>query len=301
MRFFVQISLVFCIVLLILPSITTTLAREVVTAEDWTRHLPWILRYAHGDFTPFFEYPPAFHLIMLLPVMLLGDSVRYFQIVFALLCTGSILYFVWRTSKDKQSVMIAAFCLASSTLYLLMSQALIAQVVDYVLFPWVCLFMFDRKYKVASALLLIQMYTHSVGIFFLGALFLFALLARKDLIKYLVVVTILSLPVFLFSNFGATVNQTLTSGPYLNEWELQFLWPPAYFFFRSGYLIWLILPYAIYLMRKKGLTERRTLFSSWIVAFTPLVLYDPFRWLSYIIIPLILLEADLLRSEGFVR
>lgn len=298
MRILLYVCVAVALVMLFYPSVSTTLANNYPTAEDWTRHLPWILRYASGDFTPFLEYPPAFHLIMLPFVLLLGSGVKYLQIVLAWVGTSSILFYVWKTEKNKGGVMLAAFLLASSTVYLVYNQALMPQALDYIIFPWFTLALFKQKYKTASGLLLIQTYSHAMGIFFLVAAGVYSFFKQKEFLKYATLVMILSLPVFLFSHYVSAVREgtlsVIKSNPFLNEWTLQFLWPPQMFFFRTGFLIWPLLIPALYLVCKKGIKTRQFYYLIEIVTLTPLALFDPLRWVSYVIIPIVLLEVSAL-------
>lgn len=316
-KFLLGYFFIVCIILLLSTAIPTTLNYDKVSSEDWNRHSIWIGRILKGDFTTIYEYPPFFHLIMALPVYFFKENIRYLQVVFAVLTSASILYFIYK-KYGKLPMIIASFLLATNIVFLTFNSQLIPQVLDYILMPLIVLAYFKGKYFTTSLGLIFLIYNHLVGIFFFGIFFVYSLLWNRKYLKYLLLVVILSSPIFYIHylpNFmdiarffqgdtsgnmfivgrNITTNFSATGQMFQGEWDKQFTQPLVNFFAFNGFIMWAILPFIIYLLiKEKQIDDWQRFYLVWCICLMPMILFNVLRWSSYFLMPLMLFEVSVI-------
>lgn len=295
--------MVFCAVLFVLlPVILSTLTGKI-TATDWIyRHNDWIERYLKGDFTPIFEYPPLFHWLMILLTIGLIIPPIYFQIVFALLSTIGILIYTYKTESE-ETLILVSILLASSIAFVSFAGSLMPQAMDYFLFPLILLFYSKNRVKLTILGVLILFFMHITGLLFLMILFAHSILTKHHKFTKIFLVMILLLsPIFYYYNSLGPLSWIVKwDWKVQMEWEKQYMNPFYMLFLNSGFLTWILLPYASYKLYKKRfkLTETQLLYVLWIGAFLSFIIFQQGVWrmISYQIVPLSLLVASLVSNK----
>lgn len=297
-----------CAVALILfPVIQSSLTGNI-SATDWTyRHSVWIGQYLKGDFSPIFSYPPLFHLMMM-PFVFFGFPMHLFQIVFIILATFGILYMTSRLENEK-ALLLMSMLLATSIAFVEFASALMPQALDYLFFGFAIIFYYQNRVKLMSMMLCLAFGMHMMGIFFVLILFIHSLLAKRyRATAYLVVLGAVFFVIFgFYTNFFGNYYDEYGDMEFgwnaqaQAEWENQYLDPIWKLFAFSGYLAWVLLPYAIYKLykRKFKISEKQILYIVWILVFFILMVASRGVWraLSYQMVPLSLLIASLIGQD----
>ena len=293
--------IVCALVLIIAPVIQSSYSGEI-GATDWLyRHSVWISRYIQGDFSPIIEYVPLFHWLML-PFVYFDFPVIWLQVVFISLATFGILYFVRKFGNEKM-LLYTSFLLAGSIGFVAGASQLMPQSLDYFLFPICLIFYYQNRVKILVPLLIIMFFLHNTGIIFIGILFAHSFLTkRKKMFFPILIMVIVLSPIFWWYQFET--RQILTWVWDMEaqlEWESQYLDPLWKFFIYSGFLTWILLPYASYKFCKGKFkfTEMQLLYVIWVVAFLPLPFFNMGWWrmITYQIVPLSLLVASMMSHE----
>lgn len=275
-------------------------------AEDWNRHSVWVQRLIKGDFTTIYEYPPFFHLFMIPFVLLLNDSIKYFQIIFAILVIASMSYYLYK-KEGKNAMILAFFLFSTSIVFQIYFFTLTPQVLDYILFPLIIMAYFNKKYFITSLGLVALMYNHLAGIAFFLVFLVYSLFYDKRYLKYLLLVVILSLPIFyIYYSWNFISFCSEITGKYFWEtgqlwqtgWDLQFTGVWYKFLFYTGLAIWVLLPISLYFLIKNKfkLNDLQKFYLVWILCFLPLLFFNVWRGMSYLIIPLTILEASIIKN-----
>lgn len=298
--------MLFCaLVFILIPVVLSTLTGNI-TASDWTyRHEVWIHQYLEGDFTPILKYPPLFQWMMM-PFVALNFPMQWFQVVFISLATLGLLYMANRLEGEKATIYFSIL-LASSISFIEFGSALMPQALDYFFFSLAIIFYYQNRVKIVIPLLCIIFFMHIMGSFFVLILFLHALLTKRyRFAKYLM---LLGIVFFMFSAFysrGFYYYYTPETEMDWNiktqaEWDNRYLDPIYNLFFFSGFMTWIILPYAIYRLRKRNfkITENQKLYIIWYMVFFILMFLQQGVWrcISYQMIPLGLLVASVLSKD----
>lgn len=285
----------------VIPVVLSTMTGEI-TATDWTyRHSVWISQYLHGDFSPILKYPPLFHFLMM-PFMVIGLPMQIFQIVFIILATVGILYMANRL-ENENTVIYLSILLATSIAFVEFASALMPQALDYLFFSLAVLFYYQNRVKLMVIPLAIITLMHVMGGFFVLILFAHSFITKKfDMTAILFMLGLIMIPLIFFYSFGNPVPT-----PYEWDVEAQMLWESQYtsnpiiFFGMSGFMAWVMLPYAIYKLygKKFKLTDSQLLYVIWILAFLGLGILEKGIWrmISYQIVPLSLLVASLVSKN----
>ena len=296
--------MIFCAVLFVLLPVFLSTLTGKITATDWIyRHSDWIERYLKGDFTPLLEYPPLFHWLMILLTIGLIIPPIYFQVVFAFLSTIGILIYTYK-KESEETLLYVSILLASSIAFVSFAGSLMPQALDYFIFPLVCLLYFKKKYALTIVGLLTIFFMHITGMLFLMILFAHSLLTKRyKFAKILFILIILLSPLFYYHNYLSPLSWiSKWDFKAQAEWEAQYITPIYKFFGLSGFLTWILLPYAIYKLYKKRfkLTEAQLLYIIWIGAFFSFVIFQQGVWrmTSYQIVPLSILVASLLSKPS---
>jgi len=286
------------VILILTPIIFSTITTNKITATDWVyRHSEWINRYLRGDFTPVYEYPPLFHFLML-PFVYFDFPIIYFQIVFAILSTFGILYYVKKMENEKAMILMAML-MATSVAYIEFSSALMPQALDYFLFPLVLIAYFKGKNLTVLTGITVIFFMHLIGIIFLGILLIHSLLTKRyKFASYSIILLLMLLPIFYHYTFSPIYYQFIWDFQAQAQWESFYISPIYRFFVLSGFLTWILLPFAGYkLARQKfKFDEKLLLYVIWILGFLPLAIFNFGIWraMSYQIVPLSLFVATLI-------
>lgn len=300
----------FFIFLVFLISFFDILMMKDPIGWDWNMvHLPTIKQFILGNFTSALTYPPLFQFAML-PLVYFSFPVKYLQILFAILSVGSILYFVYRFEGLKTMIITGAIILSSFS-FLEYSMMLTPSAFDFILFPVVLMFFFEKKYLPASLILLFLMYSHDLGVFWLGALIIYSFFKQRDFLRYGSAVLILSIPalllyvipvfmtVFLSNSF---VVQTMLSGGRMFSYframtptDISQVYPIWNFIQFSGITLWVVLPIALYSMyRFRSYNRKHLFYLCWILAFLPMFYFIFYRWAVLFVVPFALFEASMI-------
>lgn len=298
--------MLFCaILLMILPIFLSTVSSDKIMNTDWTyRHSEWIKYYLRGDLRPALEYPPLFEMMMT-PFVAVNFPVKYFQVLFIILTAASMLYYL-RKHESENATLMAFFMLATSITFVEYAGSLMPQGLDFVIFPFMLIFYYRGQWKTVLGLALTLSLMHSIGIIFTGTIALHALLTKnKDWKKYVLFTALVILPIFLFYFYSSSglQNQLLQYRWDYNaqaEWDSQFL-EPTMFFIYSGFLIWILMPYALYRLWKNKfkLTQTQLMYVLLTMAFVILWVgnFGVWRMISYQVVPLALLVASLISDK----
>jgi hypothetical protein len=296
--------MVFCAIIFILVPIFLSSLTGKITSTDWIyRHNDWAERYLRGDFTPLLEYPPIFHWIMIILTIGLTIPPVYFQVIFALLSTLGILYYVLKI-ENEETLLYVSILLASSIAFVSFAGSLMPQAMDYLIFPLICLAYFKKKYATTTVGLLILFFMHITGMLFIMILLAHSLLTKRY--KFATIFTVmifLLLPFFYYYNSLAPLSWSVKwDWKTQLEWEKQYMNPIYMLFLNSGFLTWILLPYASYKLYKRRfkLTDAQLLYVIWIGAFFSFVIFQEGIWrmISYQIVPLSILVASLLSKTS---
>ena len=289
------------VILILTPIIFSTISTNQISSTDWIyRHNEWINRYLRGDFTPVYEYPPLFHFFML-PFVYFDFPIIYFQIVFAILSTFGILYYVKKIENEKAMILMAML-MATSVAYIEFSSALMPQALDYFLFPLILIAYFKNKIKLTLSGISIIFFMHIVGIIFLGILLVHSLLTKRYKFAYAsLILMLILLPITYYYLMTAPEWDFQAQA----QWESFYINPIYKFFILSGFLTWILLPFASYklIKQKVKFDEKLLLYVIWILGFLPLAIFNFGIWraVSYQIIPLSLFVAMvMIRIDGKV-
>lgn len=299
--------MVFCaMILMISPIVMSTLSSDKIMSTDWTyRHTAWIQYYLRGDFRPALEYPPLFEL-MLTPFVAINFPMKYFQILFIILTTAGMFYYL-KNFEDENMMLLSFFMLATSITFVEYSGSLMPQSLDYFLFPFMMAFYYKGKPKTVMFLSLVMTLMHVIGLIFMGAIALHSIVTKnRDWKKYFLFTALVIFPIFLFYFFSSMglwqqlVLEYRWDYDAQAKWDAQFL-EPVMFVTYSGFLIWIMLPYAIYLLYRKRfkLTEHQLMYVLLALSFVVLWIgnFGIWRMISYQIVPLALLVASLISDK----
>lgn len=312
MRFKINdLLIILAFLLIIIPSIRSTIAYEEQTAEDWNRHILWIERYIKGDFSPFYEYPPFFHLFMI-PFVLTIPIIKYFQPILAFLTTLSISYVAYKL-EGKFAMILVLYMLVSSFAYLQTSSALIPQALDYIIFSLIIYFLFEDKPIHVSIGLIFLLYNHLIGLFYYLTVIIYSICFKRNLLKYLAIVFIVSLPIFIIYYIPALEKLNIIKYPvqiegnwsndfretkqiWLEPWAEFFSYPLHNYLFYSSFITWLLLPITIWQMkRQKRFDKKQFFYAVWTFTFIPLIIFQLWRATSFLIISFAFFQASVLR------
>lgn len=306
--------------MLVIPSIYATITLKEPTSWDWrVQHSSWIDNFLMGKkdvFKNYFGdagfYPFLFHVIMTIPYLLLGSNIKFLQILFAILSSGSVLYLVYKL-EGRMATLISGFVLSSSYVYLMFSSTLTPQVFDFILFPIAYLLLSNKKYLYSSVVILAIMHLHLFGIVFYGIFFIYSLLVDKKFIKYLLIILILSIPVIIFYyypviNYMLHLNKDFMAS-YTNNYskalqvwitpkEIFYCYPIEHLIIFSG-VAFLLLPFCVLKMRgKKAYNKQQLFYCICCLCFLPFMFFSYWRFLSYFILMLAIFEGSLLSDEN---
>lgn len=300
-------------VLIIIPIVYQTV-NNPITAEDWIhRHTVWIQQYIDGDFSPFFEYPPLFHVLMLPVVLLFSSFAKYMQIVFGVISTLSIFYVSKKLGTETQIVLIG-LVLATSTIYFQYAPALTPTVLDFIILSFLFLSLSSKKYSLMTLCLVGLMYSHWTGIFYLLGCLAYGVLYDRESLKWFAIAFIISIPILLVNlgNISVVLNvlggQELSRLPanfsdrdmqhlhsfaetgqfFTNNWDKQFISNPFNLVLFSFPILFLMIPIAIFtsIRFKMKLIREEKIYFLFYILLTPLIVYNVWRYLSFAIIPL---------------
>lgn len=303
--------LFFSIFLMVILGISTflTVLYGIPYGWDWTKyHAVAVQKYMSWDFSQLSIYPPLFHFLMIPAVYFFSSSIQYFQILFSLITYSAVLYFFYRMEGLKATALAGTGLLLSISFFQ-WSFSLTPEFLDLTLFPFIILFYLKDKYLAASSLLLVLFYSHYAASFFFLILLSYSLIYKRDFLKYLLVVGILSIPTIIYMIPKVSWMLYLLVLPYQGmiietETSYHFIFPLSNLIIYSGVLIWLMLPFTIYGMWKlKRFDRKQLLYALWILAFIPLFFTDFYRWITYFIIPFSIFEgyviSKLIKEEIF--
>ncbi len=297
-------DVIFVLILLAVPALYATLTSDSVLAEDWNRHGPWIERYMHGDFTPFLEYPPAFHFLMIPFVAALGDNIRLMQIPLGFLA-GASAVLLSRKYLGNSAAFLVGILLLSSIDFGIMSMGLWPQTIDYILMPLAIFLLLEKKYMPLTAILTFLMYAHMTGTFIFAFFLLYSLIYDKKFLKYLAVIILISIPIAITCYVPSILNilevilcgssDFMSSGQfYTNDWYQYYVSPWWRFFAFSGVPIWLLLAVSIKRTRLRKLTRFEKVMLLWILAMSPLLAFSLMRGIAYMVVPMAIFSASVI-------
>ena len=294
--------------LILLPIILSTLNSDEITSTDWVyRHVVWIHDYLRGNFDSMLQSPPLFHFIML-PFVAADFPMKYFQIIFAVLTIAGITFYL-REKESEKAMLYSLILLATSITFIEYSGSLMPQGLDYFLFSLMLVAYYRGRDSYAIVIGAIVSLMHSTGELFIFILMAHAYITeRKSFKKYLYAFLML-LPIFLFYvmlvpywlyQYFPPVITYVWDAAAQAEWEAQFL-QPTNFFIYSGFLVWILAPFALrkFYRKKLILTDTQLLYVIWIGTFFTLMLgsIGVWRMISYQMLPISLLVASII-SEG---
>lgn len=304
---------IFGIVLILLPVVWNTYF-EPITAEDWNRHSVWVQNYIDGSLESFWEYPPLFHLFMIPFVVALGDLVKYTQIVLSVISIFAILFVTWKL-ENKVAVLLMTYILVTSIIFLQYAPALMPNAFDYFLFMFTGYFLLDKKYFKTTLCLTLLFYNHLSALLFFPMIFVYSFNEDKRMLKWLVLVLLLSTPVILSYHVPQIVHlYQIMSGQvdtivgqdilnsfaetgqiFTNNWDKQFISNPLNFVMFSSVFLWILLPVSIYYwLKNKTITRTQKFYFVWFLFLLPLIFYNIWRWFSIAFIPLSLLVSSVI-------
>jgi hypothetical protein len=275
-----------------------------VTAEDWNRLGVWVNDDLTGAWTPLSTYLPTF-LVFMMPFVLLsnvvGVSIAWFQVVLFSLATGSLLY-ITNKFHGFEPMFALSIIMMSCLLFSIWTTALIPQTLDIILFSGFMYFYFNKKYPLATALLVLLGYNHLFGVIFFLITFVFSALYRREFIKFWIVALILCIPAialydipmfFGMRNFTAeTPNIVQTEWQIWNTPETLYFSEPLHILMFSGFLIPAFI-YALYKWRKQfKLDDYQKFYLIWALCFIPTAYFCFFRTWTFLIIPMMLFAAS---------
>jgi hypothetical protein len=285
-----------------------------VTAEDWNRHGPWVQSYIEGNPIPLDVYPPAFHLFMVLPVILLGDNIAWFQIVLAALVNFTLLFIVHKY-HGQTATLVMAILMLSNMCFLMYYDSLTPQTLDMVIFPIFMVLIMEKRYWLATAGLVFLGYLHLYGIVFLLIATIYSFFYKREYLKYLMVAYILFIPLVIFQYipFIEGTQQIYAPDKNLYEAGLRDVWYQAWateetLYFEKPWNLLMFtgftIPMALYTIyrfykdRKQfKLDEYQKFCIIWAICFIPAMYMGIWRGTSYMIVPLMFLIASLFREE----
>jgi len=260
---------------------------------DWSNfHYPNIQRLLSGNAAPLFAYPPFFTLSMSLVAWM---PTQVLEILISSALFGSILFFTYRI-KGAIISSIVGLMLISSSVFLSYSLSLAPTVIDIILFLLVSLFLYEKKPAPASVVMIFLMYNHALNIFWFLIVLAYSLIYRKEYLKYLGIIFILSLPVlyaFTLPNIVGTsiFSQGFISYSYSDPFLKSLMSPLQQLLSFSGIALWLMLPVTIYSMyRFRKFSEIDAFCFFWMLSFIIFAELDP-RWLFLFVIPFSIFEG----------
>lgn len=295
--------ILFCaLILIVMPVVLSTLTGKI-TATDWTyRHSHWIDKYLHGDFSTLLIYPPLFHFLML-PFVAINFPMIWFQVVFIILSTFGILYMAYKIENEKIAIFLSML-LATSIAYIQFASALMPQAFDFFFFSLGIVFYYKNKVKIVSFIAVMLFLFHLTGLLFSSMLLIHSILTKRyKFAKYMLVVSFILLIGVLYYHFSYYWFPTPYQWDFESQkiWESQYLEPFWNFFFFSGFLTWILLPYGCYkaYIEKYKLTDKQLLYIIWIIVFSILWILDKGIWrmVSFQIVPLSLLVSSLVSKD----
>lgn len=295
-------------ILIILPIVNSTLASDEITSTDWVyRHTVWIDYYLKGDFSPALQYPPLFHFLML-PFVAAGFAIKYMQIVFCVLNLVAVYYFL-KHAESESTLLITFMLLATSVTFVGYSSALMPQALDYVLFPMMILLYLKGKDNAAVLVGAAIFAMHLSGLLFMGIIFLHALITKNRAWKKYLIAALILVPIFFYyETVAVSLQHDMIEFTWdavaQAEWESQFL-EPLKFIIYSGFMLYVLFPFAVYgaIKKKFKFTKTQLLYIIWIAVFLLMAFshFGVWRMVSYLILPFSLLTASLvsplLKSE----
>jgi hypothetical protein len=267
---------------------------------DWTKyHAIAVQKYMSWDFSQLSIYHPFFHILMIPAVYFFSSNIQYFQVIFSLITYSAVLYFFYKMEGFNATVLAGTGLLLSISFFQ-WSFSLTPEFLDLTLFPLLLLSYLKNRYVIASLLLLVLFYSHLTAALFFIILFSYSLIYKRDFLKYLLVIGILSIPtiIYMIPRFSWMLH--LLALPYQGmsietETSYHFIFPLNNLIIYSGVLIWLMLPFTIYGMWKlKRFDRKQLLYALWILAFIPLFFTDFCRWITYFIIPFSIFEGSVI-------
>lgn len=294
--------LFFSIFLAVILGISTflTVLYGIPYGWDWTKyHAIAVQKYMSWDFSHLSIYPPLFHFLMIPAVYFFGSSIQYFQIIFSMITYSAVLYFFYRMEGLKAAA-LAGLGLLLSISFFQYSFSLTPEFLDLTLFPFTILFYLKNRYVTASSLLLVLFYSHYPAALFFIILFSYSLIYKRDFLKYLLVVGVLSIPTIIYMIPKISWMLYFLALPYqgmtiLTETGYHFIFPLNNLMIYSGVFIWLMLPFTIYGMwRLKKFDMKQLLYVLWILAFIPLFFTDFYRWITFFIVPFSIFEGSVI-------
>jgi hypothetical protein len=234
----------------------------------------------------------------MLPFVYFHFPVIYFQVIFAVLSTFGILYYVRKIENEKVMILMAML-MATSVAFIEFSSALMPQALDYFLFPLILIAYFKGKNLTVLTGITVIFFMHIIGIIFLGILLIHSLLTKRYKFMYasLLLIVILLPILYHYTN----VVQTEWDFKAQAQWESFYISPIYKFFILSGFITWILLPFTIYKLTKQKfkLDEKLLLYAIWILGFLPMAIFNFGIWraVSYQIIPLSLFVATVIINE----
>jgi hypothetical protein len=301
-------NLILIMVLLMSYSVYTTFLNLQPTAEDWNRyHSKVVSDFSKGDFDNSYynqtlvsdKYPHLFHCFMIVPFMLLGENIRFFQIAMMLMVLVSFYFYMKK--YEPKAMMLFFAVLLTCNVFMLYYTALIPQVLDWIIFPIFMIAFFEKKYMMASILTAALMYNHLFGIVFLSAVALYTLLFQRSFIKYLLVAIVLSLPILIsfYTPIITDYLMALISGSGMSSSQIWFspesifyVFPISHLFIFSG-LVLLMLPFTVFaLYKKRTINRQQAFYICLMLCFLPIFFFNFFRAWTFFIIPLTLFQAS---------
>lgn len=295
------------VLLIVLPIVLNTINTDIIGSTDWVyRHTIWIDHYLQGSIRPIFDYPPLFHWLMA-PFVAINFPMKWMQVVFSVLTISGILFYLKKCESEKM-MMYSLMMLATSVTFVEYAGSLMPQGLDYFIVPFMLYFYFRGKDKYTILLGLFISGMHMTGQMFLFMFFIHSLVVRKKNWKIYLVVLILLTPIFIYYSYGTwlgiksdlQVIQMQYDMEAQMEWDSQYF-QPINFIIYSGFLAYILLPYAVKNLWKGGwkLTDKEKFYLIWILSVIPIGFGGMGMWrmISYQVVPIIFLIGSLVAKE----
>lgn len=301
-----KIAALFCLILILITAEAILMIASLPEPLGWDfdkYHITAAQNYISSNYTYLSLYPPIFH-ILLVPFVYTNTYI-YLQPALLLILVSVLLYFSYRMDGSN-AMIITGFLLFSSIAFMWYYIALSPQLLDMIIFPLTALAFFSDKYLLASIGLIALFYNHVFGIFFFLVIFMYALIFKRDFIKYSLAAFIAGIPPMSISAYPAFMS--LFQSNIINIITTQNNYDPIFwsnipnFIVWSGSYMWFVLPLVIYSMYKfKSFQKKHVFYFLWVAVFL-IGMYVAFsRWIPLFIVPFILFEGSMISKFTEVK
>lgn len=314
------VSIAVLIALSFLLSISISLTYPVPIAQDFHFHITLAKLYAQGENALFHEealrannmpYPPLFHLLFV-PFIWLGCHMefgRFLQCLFYPLALTATTYLVYKNQGSRQAL-YCGLLLLSSIAFSDRSRQVIPQAIDMILFPLSVHFFLKGKLTRFTVVSLLMIYTHGLIALLLFLPFVLheliahkpptydQIIVRKSRSFYVLLTAFLSFPIIALSLVFLLPGLHHHLGGIQNAQEAAILQNPVGFTFPYlGPAMCLLSPFLVKVFfQLKNLDDLHKMAVYTLLSLTPMILFWPDRFLTYITMPLAILISQAVSS-----